>query len=60
MAGKGANTAWRHDRVHVDFVVVAIPCVMFMIEVVVVLLVNRSMSTYRVLYALLAPDTIYD
>jgi len=47
MAGKGANTAWRHDRVHVVVVVVAIPCEKLIFEVVVVLLVNRTMSTNR-------------
>ena len=47
MAGKGANTAWRHDRVHVVVILVAMPCVMLIFENVVVLLVNRSMRTYR-------------
>ena len=47
MAGKGANTAWRHDRVHVVVVFVGTPCVMLVFEVVAVLLVDRSMSTYR-------------
>jgi len=47
MVGKEADTACRHDRVHVVVVTVAIARVLVIFVVVLVLLVNKTMSSYR-------------